>query len=194
MITRLVSMSLAMAFSGWAKFTAEGIRARDTGRRAAHHMRNRHLAAAFGTWVAQFKEANSETRNAMVVEVAVLEELVTEYDQQKVLWAQKVQSLSDEQYQIKQAMQQQTQVMQEQAESESASLRAELAEARQAVSLCEGLMAQLMDSNERLRREKESLIQQRSFGSDGSDGEDLGGAVLGNTMAARACDLMMAAT
>ena len=157
---RLISQASSRALSGWQERTSEHRRQRQLCARALCRLQNKVLASVHTRWAAFARESGAlqmeAQRAAATVDVAVLESLVAEYDQQKQLWGKRLQELGQELAETQQLVALQH-AQAEQMATEKAKLESELQRTNDATTLCEGLMAQLMDGNQRLRREKKSL-------------------------------------
>eukprot|EP01048_Picozoa_sp_COSAG05_P006508 COSAG05_NODE_424_length_9929_cov_25.816378_5_plen_569_part_00 len=157
---RVINQTASRALEGWRERASAQLRRRQLCARAMGRMQNKLLVSMYTRWAALTQESAAAEmeaqRAAATVDVAVLQSLVTEYDQQKQLWGERLHGLGHELDQARQLVAQQREQL-EQMATEKAKLESELQRTNDATTLCEGLMAQLMDGNQRLRREKKSL-------------------------------------
>jgi uncharacterized protein YidB (DUF937 family) len=183
-VRRLRDALVASAFEGWYDKSRKQARQRRFCRGLLLRMQSALLGSAFNQWLSTMNATIEARRAAATVDVTVLEDLVSEYEQQKTLWSERLRTVTAELSEMSKTIAQQAaelgalRTKNSKLDGELQQMHKQTTDSSYLNAVCENLITELTDGNQRLRREKgalENVLTAQPILEDDTDDSEAGG-------------------
>eukprot|EP01047_Picozoa_sp_COSAG01_P063868 COSAG01_NODE_8353_length_2819_cov_2.901471_1_plen_564_part_00 len=183
-VRRLRDALVASAFEGWYDKSRKQARQRRFCRGLLLRMQSALLGSAFNQWLSTMNATIEARRAAATVDVTVLEDLVSEYEQQKRLWSERLRTVTAELSEMSKTIAQQAaelgalRAKNSKLDGELQQMHKQSTDSSYLNAVCENLITELTDGNQRLRREKgalENVLTAQPILEDDTDDSEAGG-------------------